>query len=432
LISQFIKSFTRSSNSRGEKEQFYYGWVVVATLLVIGIIGFGISLSFGVFFKPLLEEFGSTRVLTSGIFSVYMILGSMFAILGGWALDRYGARVVVILMGFFTGLSLLLTSQANAPWHLFVNYSLLLAVGVGPLFTITMSTVSRWFTEKRVLAIGIVGSGMGIGPVVMAPISAWLISSYDWHTAYIIMGAIVFPIVIPCALLLRKAPIEVAALSEAKPSAANNLSTSKQQGYSGPGELSVLQAVKTRNFWFLFFIWLFMAFCLLLVMTHIVPHAIDSGMSPIKAASILSLTSALSIPGRILVAKVSDSVGWKQASLGCALLMAGAMLLLIQPSNPLMFYLFAVIFGFSQGGAGPPIVAQFGNIFGLRHIGVIMGALNVGWAIGAALGPASGGYIFDTSGSYIPAFSAGMAAALIIVVLILLVRTPTTSPKGGG
>lgn len=431
MISRFSQSLTRSSNSRGEKKQFYYGWVVVASLLVIGVIDFGISISFGVFFKPLLESFDLTRVVTSGIFSVYMALVALFSILGGWALDRYGARIVVILMGFFTGLSLLLTSQANETWHLFVSYSLLLAIGIGPLSTITMSTVSRWFREKRVLAIGIVGSGMSIGPVIIAPISAWLISSYDWQTAYFIMGVIVFPIIIPCALLLRKTPLEVATLSEDKPPVANNLTTSEQPGDSGPGELSVWQAAKTRNFWLLFSIWLFMAFGFMMVLIHLVPHAIDSGMSPIKAASILSLTSVLSIPARVLIAKVSDSIGWKQASIGCALLMAGAMLFLIQPSNPLMFYLFAVIFGLSSGGAGPPIAAQCGNIFGLRHIGLIMGVLNAGWAIGGALGPASGGYIFDISGSYTPAFLAGMVAMLITAVLILFLRMPTTSPKDG-
>ena len=82
MISWFSKNFTRSSNSKGETEQFYYGWIVVATLLVIGVIGFGISFSFGVFFTPLLEDFGSTRALISGIFSVYIVLGPVFAIFG--------------------------------------------------------------------------------------------------------------------------------------------------------------------------------------------------------------------------------------------------------------------------------------------------------------------------------------------------------------
>ena len=428
MISRSSQSFTPSANARGQKKPFYYGWVVAATFLVIGVIGFGISLSFGVFFTPLLEEFGSSRTLTSTIFSVYMILGSIFAILGGWAVDRYGARIVVILMGFFTGLSLLLTSQANAIWHLLVSYSLLLSIGIGPLYTIAMSTVSRWFTEKRVLAIGIVSTGIGIGPVIIAPISAWLISSYDWRTAYFIMGVAVFPTIIPGALLIRKAPIEVAALSEANPPTASNFSTSEQPGDNGSGEFSIWQSLKTRNFWLLFFIWFFMAFSIMLVLTHIVPQAIDSGMPPINAASILSLTSALSIAGRVLIAKVSDSVGWKQASVGCALLMGGAMLFLIQPPSSLMFYLFAIVFGLSYGGAGPPIVAQFANIFGLRHIGLIMGLSNVGWAIGSALGPASGGYIFDISGSYTPAFLAGMAASLITIVFILFVRAPTASP----
>ncbi len=424
MISWFSQNFTRSSNSKGEQEKLYYGWVVVATLLVIGVIGFGISFSFGVFFTPLLEDFGSTRALISGIFSVYIVLGPMFAIFGGWVLDRYGAKIVVMLMGFFTGLSLLLTSQANALWHLFISYSLLLAVGVGPLYIVTMATTSRWFTKRRVLAIGIAGSGMGIGPMVMALISAWLISSYNWHTSYLVMGVMAFSIIIPCALLLKKAPVEGAALPGGEPLAASKLNTSKQQGYSRPGDLSILQAAKTRNFWLLFSTWFFLAFCVVLVLTHIVPHAIDLGITPVKAASILSLTSGLIIPGRLLIAKVSDSIGRKQASAGCALLMAGAMLLLIQPSSLLMLYLFAVIWGLSRGGFDPLVAAQIGDMFGLRNIGLIMGVLGVAWGTGAALGSGLGGYIFDISGSYIPAFLAGMVAILITAVLVLLLRTP--------
>ncbi|MFC1932290.1 MFS transporter [Chloroflexota bacterium] len=432
MITWFSRNFAGSSNSKGGKEQFDYGWVMVATLLVIGITGFGISGAFGVFLKPLVEDFSSTRVLTSGIFSVYIVLGAMFAVLGGWALDRYGAKIIVVLMGFFIGLSLSLTSQANASWQLFISYSLLFAMGVGPLYTLTMSTVSRWFSRRRVLAIGIVGSGMGIGPMIMAPVSAWLISSYDWRTAYFSMGIIAFAIIIPCALLLKKAPLELAALPEGGSPATNKLDTSEQQDYSGREEFSLSQAVKTRNFWLLFFIWFFMAFCFLMVLTHLVPHAMDSGITPMKAASILSLTTGLSIAGRVMISKVSDIIGRKQATVGCALLMAGALLFLIQPPNLTVLYLFAIVFGLTYGGVGPPIVAQFGDIFGLRNIGIIMGVLNVGWGAGAASGAALGGYVFDVSGSYVSAFLGAMAAMVIAAVLILLVRTPTANPEMEG
>ena len=151
MIPWFKKHFS-DSRSSSKKERFYYGWIMLAALLVISIVSFGIYESFGVFFKPLQEDFGWSRALTSGVYSLFLLLSSVLAIFGGWALDRYGPRMVFIVMGVFTCLSLSLTSQINVSWHLFITYSLLLAIGAGPVWVTSMATVSRWFIKRRGLA----------------------------------------------------------------------------------------------------------------------------------------------------------------------------------------------------------------------------------------------------------------------------------------
>lgn len=425
MPSWLIKDSSSSSNSKIGKERFYYGWIVLAACLIITMIGYGIRYSFGVFFKSLEQEFEWTRAMTSGVFSVYMLLGALFAILGGWVADRYGAKIVVILMGIFTGLSLLLTSQANAPWHLFLSFSLLLAIGNGPTWNITMSTASRWFIEKRGLALGIVGSGIGIGTILMAPIATYLIASYEWRIAYLVIGLAAFFIMIPSSLLLKRAPGEAA---DEKPEAIN-LNFPEGQSSTETGEFSLFQAAKTGSLWFLVSIWFLYAFTLLMTMTHMVPHAIDLGFTSMQAASILSISSLANIPGRILMGIVSDRFGMKRAAVICALLMAGAMLLLIESSSLWMLYLFAVVFGFAYGGLAPPTTAIVGDTFGLRHIGVILGALGISWGAGGALGPALAGYMFDTTGSYYSAFLLGMAAPLVMVILILSLRIPTAKTR---
>ena len=137
MLSWLINNFS-SSNSTAEKGKLYYGWIVLLACFIIAVIGFGIQNSFGVFFKSLEVDFGLTRTLTSAIFSAFLLLCPVFGVLNGWILDHYGPRLIIILMGFFTGLSLLLTSWASAPWHLFASYSLLLAVGTGALFPVLM------------------------------------------------------------------------------------------------------------------------------------------------------------------------------------------------------------------------------------------------------------------------------------------------------
>lgn len=410
--------------NRAKKDRIYYGWIVVAACFFIGIISYGINYSYGVFFKSLLQHFDWSRTLTSGVFSSYMLLHCVFAILGGWALDRYGPRIVMILMGFFTGLSLLLTSHANAPWHLFVSYSLLLAIGIGPIYTVTMATAARWFVDRRGLALGIVGAGAGLGITVMTPIAALLVSIYGWQNAYFIMGLVALATIIPCALLLRKAPTAVTSLAGVEKLTDTAHAASQEQNPDESGGFSLIQAARIRNFWLLLSVWFLYAFCLHLVLVHLPPHAIDLGISPMKAATFLGLIGGISIPGRIIMGRLSDTIGRKQAGIISALFMAGAMLLLAGGSNLCMLYVFSVIFGLSYGGIDPPVVTLIGDVFGTHHIGVILGVLMVGWSVGAAAGPALAGYIFDVSGNYIFAFLAAMVAILIAAMSIFLVRQP--------
>ncbi|MBA7680664.1 hypothetical protein ES703_88985 [subsurface metagenome] len=196
------------------KDRLFYGWVVVIACLIIATVIYGINYSFGVFLKPLESEFGLTRGAISGVFSVYMLFGCVFGILGGWALDRYGPRVVALFMGLFTGLSLLLTSQANAPWQLFITYGLLLPLGTGATYMVIMATTSRWFDKKRGLALGIASSGAGLGTLLMAPFATYLIANVGWRVAYIIVGLITWLVLIPLSRLLKKDPAEIGALPD--------------------------------------------------------------------------------------------------------------------------------------------------------------------------------------------------------------------------
>jgi MFS family permease len=415
------------SSILGIKDKLFYGWVVVIACLIIATVVFGISYSFGVFLKSLGGEFGLTRGATSAVFSVYMLLYSVFGILGGWALDRYGPRIIVLFMGLFTGLSLLLTSQANSSWQLFISYGLLLAIGVGPAYIVVMSTALRWFDKKRGLALGIVGSGTGLGTLLVAPFATYLISNFGWRMAYIIIGSIAWLVVIPLSRLLKKNPAEIGALPDgAKPDSGEmGIDEPSREGNTRSTEFSLLQASRTSNFWLLGAIWLLYAFCYLMLVTHLVPHATDIGIRAMEAAGILSLMGGSNIAGRLLMGRVSDSIGRKTTAIICALLVTGAMILLTRSQDLWMLCLFGVVCGFSFGGLDPAITALIGDIFGLRSIGIIMGTLNVAWGIGSAIGPAAGGFIFDVSESYFVAFLAGALAMLIVALLVPLTRRET-------
>ena len=410
------------------KDKLFYGWVVVVVFFIAGTAIWGTRFSFGIFFKSIESEFDLTRAATSTILSVYMVLGCVFTFLGGWALDRYGPRIVLLLMGLFTGVSLVLTSQTNSLWQLFITYSLLLSIGTSAIYVVSMSTVSRWFDKKRGLALGIASSGLGLGIVVVAPFATYLISKLDWRMAYFVIGIIAWLIAIPLSRLLRKDPYEIGLLPDGAKSDSvdRRLQKPKNEEVSvQPTDLSLLQAFRTRSFWLTMFAWVFFAASLFLVVTHLVPHVTDMGFSAEEAASVFSLVGVMIIVGRLLMGIVSDKIGGKMTAIICILLQAGAMVWLLWAWDLWMLYLFAIVCGFTWGGIGPSMATLVGDTFGLRQIGSILGILDGGFGVGAAIGPVIGGLIFDVTNSYFMAFLLGAAALLVVALLIALIRQET-------
>jgi len=403
------------------KDRLFYGWVVVAVCFLLTAVVFGTRYSFGVFFKSLERDFELTRAATSGVFSAYMVICCVFAVLGGWALDRYGPRLITLLMGVFTGLSLILTSQTSFVWQLFISYSLILAIGTGAGYTVLMATASRWFDRKRGLALGIVSSGSGVGTVAIAPFATYLITNFGWRWAFSVIGIIAGLITVSFASLLKKDPGEIGALPDGLKSYASETGTSDGKNAQPPG-FSLRQALGTRSFWYLWLIWFLWSASLHFILTHIVPHAIDLGISAAEASVVLGLIGLISVPARLIMGGVSDRIGRKVSAAICALLQAGAMMWLIWSYDLWMLYLFAVVYGAGYGGFDPPTVALIGDTFGLRSLGIVMGALVIGWAMGAALGPAAGGLIYDVSESYFMAFIIGALFMLASAILVYLIR----------
>jgi len=404
-------------------DKLFYGWVVVLASFVIILIVLGTRLSFGVFFKSLASDFGLNRAETSGINSAHMLLSCLFAIVSGWGVDKFGPKILVALMGFFIGLSLILTSQTHSLWQLLVVYSFLFAVGAGGVFGVLMSLIVRWFERKRGLAIGLTTAGIGLGTVVMPPLSTYLITNLGWRMSYVVIGLMAWVLIIPMALLLRKDPGEMGLLPDGGESdgGRSGRSSLRETG-SRPARFSLLHALKTRNFCCMSFSWVLFSFCVYMVITHIVPHGTDMGIPAMRAATILSLIGAISIPGRLLMGRISDSVGRKTTSIICALFLAGTIVWLICSKELWMFYLFAVVFGFFYGGLDVCTAALVGDLFGLRNIGTLMGTLSAGWSLGGAAGPLIGGMVYDMSNDYAVAFSLNIAAMILIAILVAFTK----------
>lgn len=390
--------------------------------LVLVTVTYGIRFSFGVYFQPLEQHFEWTRTVTSTVFSVYMLLGAVFAVLGGWFADRYGPRVVFLVMGFLAALGLSLSSRAGSFWQLLLSYGLLVSAGNGATYPLAASIASRWFKERRTLALAISTSGVGLGSLAVPPFTSWTIADYGWRTSFLILAAVSLVVTTSCSLLLRRHPSESAVPSEA----AERHGTGSTSGRDPRGvsvDLSLRAALRTRSFALVAAVLFFYAFCMFMVTTHVVRHAIDLGIDPLQAAAVMSVMGMASIPSRIGAGVLADRFGRKRVAVACAGLMAASMLWLTLSSGTFMLYVFAAAFGAAYSGLGPTTNAMIGDAFGTRHLGSIMGVLEVAWVVGASVGPALAGYVFDATGRYYLAFNLALAASLLIVILLLVLRT---------
>ncbi len=411
-----MSKHTVLSSTKTNKSRFFYGYIVVLASFLVVMIVYGAQYSFGVFFKPVLNEFCWTRAATSGAYSLYMILHGFLGVIAGRLNDRLGPRLLVTVCGLFLGLGYLLMSLIGAIWHIYLFYGVFLSIGAAGIWVPLISTVARWFVKGRGLVSGIVASGIGVGTIIMPPLANQLISSYSWRTSYIIVGLIALVVTVIAAQFLRRDPSQVGQLAYGGDAAKT------ENPNMAVKEFSIGESILTRQFWIISIIFFLLGFCVQTVMVHLVPHATDIGVSADVAATILSIIGWVSIMGKIGLASAGDRLGNKRIMVIVLILASVAFLLLQLASGLWILYLFAAVFALGYGGevaVRSPIMADF---FGLRAHGAILGLVSLASCLGGAIGPLVAGRIFDISGSYYWAFVLCTAFSIVGLILVMLLK----------
>jgi len=396
---------------------------VVAAALCAMMAAYGTRSAFGVFFKPMLTEFGWTRALMSGSLSLSMIIQGPLAIIMGGLNDRLGPRIVLTLAGFLAGLGYLLMSQIGAAWQLYLFHGVIVGVGMSGILVPMLSTVARWFVARRNVMSGIVMAGIGVGTLISPPVANWLISVYEWRVSYIIMGSIVLIVTVLAAQFLKRDPTSMGQLPYGGDEASQQVFKARRDGFS------LREAVYTRQLWVVFAMFVCLGFIQFSIMLHIVPHITDLGISPASAASILAAIGGMSVAGNVVLGGAGDRIGNRRVCIIGFVLMLVSLFSLVVVTEVWMFYLFAVVFGFGNGGCNTsesPLVAK---LFGLNSHGSILGIVSLGFTIGAAIGPFLTGYIFDVTGSYQTAFLVCGAIGIVGLVLAALLA-PLKAERG--
>jgi MFS family permease len=399
-----------------KKPALFYGYVVVAGCFAIQATGIGTHIAFGVFFKPLLADFGWPRAALAGAHSMAFMLMGLLGIFVGRLNDRLGPRVVMTVTALFFGLGLFLMSKVNAVWQAYLFYGFIVGVGMSSVDVIALSTTARWFERRRGTMSGIVKVGTGAGQMILPFAASILIAAYGWRTSFIILAVFAIFMLAGTGQLLRRDPSQKGLLPDGDVQTGTKVLDTPEKG------LSLHEAFGTRQFWTICFANLTVVFSLMSILLHITPHAMDIGHPAKTAAGILSTIGGASMAGRLSIGFAADRAGNRACMIFCLILLISAFLWL-QAAKPLwMLYLFAVVYGIGHGGFFTLISPLVAEHFGIRSHGVLFGIVAFAGTIGGAMGPVLAGYLFDITGSYGGAFWTCTALLLTGLGLLLSLR----------
>ncbi|MDO8567855.1 MAG: MFS transporter [Dehalococcoidales bacterium] len=376
------------------KKSIPYGWVLVGVAFAMYTVTSAIQNAFGIFVLPLQETFGWSRATISWAMTIHMVVYGLGMVPTGWAMDRINTRLLFGTAAVLVGIGLVLCSRISQPWQLYLLYGLPLGIGISICGPVLVAIIIRWISKNRGLALGISSAGVGFGMLIGAPLNNWLIATYGWRNTYVILGIVYFFILLGCAYFFK---------SSRPPAAVSEDTLSAKPGNKPPRIVgsTLKQAVLSRQILFLLLAHGAVLFSLRINTVHIVPQAIDNGISPSVAALAAGVIGGVSIIGKLVMGYVQDHIGAPRSMVICMLIQGASMLVLpfIGGSNAL-FFMYAIAFGFTYGGDIPQTPAISAGLFGLLAIGTIYGFVSMAGNLIGALGPIAAGYVFDLTGSY--------------------------------
>jgi len=391
----------------------HYRWIIVAAGGALGCVAIGGLFALPVFLRPIAQDTGWSSTGISTAMTLAFVALALGSIAWGALSDRVGPRLVVLAGAVLLALGLALASLATSLDVCSSDLVTQAIIGAAAIFAPMMACVTGWFDTHRSLAVSLVSAGMGVAPMTMSPLAAWLVQTHDWRGALQLIAALAAVTMIPLALLVRRPPALQATPTTA-PEAARESS------------LSVAQALRSPPF-------------LILVLTsflscathsgpifHTVSYAVTCGIPLMAAVSIYSMEGLAGLGGRLVFGLLGDRFGAARVLVLALLAQAIVVLGYVFARQLGSFYTVAALFGFTYAGVMPLFAVIARDNFPLRMMGTVIGSTTMASSLGMALGPVLGGLIYDTYSSYawlfIGAFALGIGAFLAAFAFTRLPR----------
>jgi MFS family permease len=396
-----------------------YRWVIVAAGGLLGCVAVGGMFSLPVLLQPIARDTGWSVAGISGTMTIGFLAMAFAGMIWGTLSDRFGPRLVVLTGSIVIAASLALASRATSLLEFQLLFGLLVGAATAAIFAPMMATVTGWFSTQVSLAVSLVSAGMGMAPMTMSPLVAWLVSTHDWRTTMLILAGVIAAIMIPVSLLVRRPPA-LAAAGAAAPAPVNA---------APQPDITLAQALKSPQFIILFATSFFCCATHSGPIIHTVSYAISCGIPLIAAVSIYSVEGFAGLFGRIGFGLLGDKFGAKRVLVIGLLVQAFGALAYAFVRELAAFYAVAAVFGFIYAGVMPLYSVLVRENFPLRMLGTIIGGTSMAGGLGMATGPIAGGLIYDSFANYawlyIGAWGMGLGAFLMAMTF-----RPFPKPQG--
>lgn len=365
-----------------------YRWVIVAAGGLLGCVAIGAMFSLPVFLRPIAQQTGWSLTGVSTAMTIGFLAMAVASLLWGGLSDRVGPRAVVLTGSVVLAASLALASRTTSLLQFQLVFGVLVGGATAAIFAPMMACVTGWFDTQRSLAVSLVSAGMGMAPMTMSPLAAWLISHNDWRTSLAIIAGLVAVVMIPVSFLIRRPP---AMEAHAAP-------TEADEG-PNPG-MTVGQALRSPQFIILMATNFFCCATHSGPIFHTVSYAVTCGIPLMAAVTIYSVEGLAGLGGRIAFGVMGDRFGAKRVLVTGLLVQALVALAYLYVRQLGPFYAVAALFGFIYAGVMPLYAVLARENFPLRMMGTVIGGTAMAGGLGMATGPVAGGLIYDAFGSY--------------------------------
>jgi MFS family permease len=408
------------------------GRVVVAVTFVTLGLNYGVWYSYSVLLVALLREFGWSRSVLAGAFSVFVVVHGLSGPALGWLVERLGPRRVIMLGAGVVGAGLLLAAETRAPWHLYLAFGIVTAAGVsGAGWVPSVILVRGWFPWRIGTALGIASAGIGVGIFALVPFAQLLIDRVGWRWTLRGLGLLVAAWAIPAtALLVRDPPGREGAPPPRGP--ASRGSPGRPPGTAAV-HWTVATAVRSWRFWGIAGVFVAGSFATQTLLVHQVAYLVDHGVSALAAAAVVGVVGLASVAGKTGWGALSDRFGREPAytlAFACVLASVGVLVAAGASGAASLAYAYAILIGLGYAATAPLTPAVASDLFGGPRFASIFGILHAANSFGGAAGAWAAGLIFDVTGSYALGLwvTAIMAACAPALLWLAAPRRPNPPP----